>query len=191
MRRRQDRQARQSLAAARNGGRRSPVVPTCSGAGDRGGRVHWRRRIVGRAIQDAGRPKLSGITMAQNEPETVSTDQLLLHAASTGGARLALAALNEGASPDCRDPHGNTPLMRAATYGEAGMVKLLVDAGADLNVATEYGVTALMKAAIHDRTGAAKQLLMCGADGSLRDCDGLTAKEIAVRLGNGAVAAVL
>jgi ankyrin repeat protein len=60
-----------------------------------------------------------------------------------------------------------------------------------VNAVTEHGVTALMKAAIHDRTGAAQQLLMCGADGSLRDCDGLTAKEIAVRLGNGAVAAVL
>lgn len=59
-----------------------------------------------------------------------------------------------------------------------------------MNAATEHGVTALMKAAIHDRTGAEK-LLMCGADGSLRDCDGLTAKEMAVRRGNGAVAAVL
>lgn len=172
-------------------GRRSPVVPARSGARGRVGRVHWRRRIVGRAIRGAGRPKSSGSTMAQNEPETVSTDQLLLHAASTGDARLALAALNEGASPDCRDPHGNTPLMRAATYGEAGMVKLLADAGADVNAATGHGVTALMKAAIHDRPGAAQQLLMCGADGSLRDCDGLTAKEMAVRLGNGAVAAVL
>lgn len=41
--------------------------------------------------------------MTPNEPETVSTNQLLLHAASTGDAGRALA-LNEGASPDCRTP---------------------------------------------------------------------------------------
>lgn len=125
------------------------------------------------------------------KPEAVSAEQLFLYALSTGDIRLALAALNNGAAPDCRDHHGNTPLMRAATYGEVEMLKLLVDAGADINAVTEHGVTALMKTAIHDRVNAALELLSCGADVSLQDSNGLTAKEIAIKLGNKGVAAVL
>jgi ankyrin repeat protein len=71
------------------------------------------------------------------------------------------------------------------------MLLLLMDAGATLDAAAEYGITALMKAAIHDRADAAQELLKCGANAELRDVDGFTAKEIAVRLGNKAVAAVL
>lgn len=81
--------------------------------------------------------------------------------------------------------------MRAATYGDVKMLQLLMDAGATLDTVTEYGITALMKAAIHDRVDAARELLRCGANADLRDVDGFTAKEIAVRLENVAVAAVL
>ena len=146
---------------------------------------------VCRAFQGAENFRLTKDTMAQNQPEVVSAEQLLLHASSTGDMRLALAALNSGVAPDCRDHHGNTPLMRAATYGEVEMLKLLVDAGADINAVTEHGVTALMKTAIHDRVNAALELLSCGADVSLQDSDGLTAKEIAIKLGNKGVAAAL
>jgi uncharacterized protein len=71
------------------------------------------------------------------------------------------------------------------------MLQLLIDAGATLDAVTEHGITALMKAAIHDRADAAQALLQCGANADLRDVDGFTAKEIAVRLKNKAVAAVL
>lgn len=129
--------------------------------------------------------------MIQCEPKIVEVNQLLLHASSAGDLGLALAAIEKGADPDCRDPRGFTPLMRAATYGEVGMLQLLMDAGASLDTVTEYGVTALMKAAIHDRSGAAQELVRCGADTSLRDADGQTAKEIAIKLGNNTTAAVL
>lgn len=129
--------------------------------------------------------------MSHNKATAVEVDQLLLHAASAGDLDLALAAIAQGANPDCRDPHGLTPLMRAATYGDVRMLQLLIDAGAVLDAVTEYGITALMKAAIHDRADAAQELLRCGANASLRDVDGYTAKEIAVRLENSAVAAVL
>ncbi len=81
--------------------------------------------------------------------------------------------------------------MRAATYGDVEMLHLLLDAGADINATTEHGITALMKAAIHDRADAAQALLGHGADGNLQDSDGFTAKDIAARLGNKGVAAVL
>ena len=129
--------------------------------------------------------------MTQCEPLLVSVDHLLLHASSAGDFDLALAAVEKGANPDCRDPRGFTPLMRAATYGDVRMLQLLLDAGAILDAVTEHGVTALMKAAIHDRANAAQELLRCGADAGLRDADGFTAKEISVRLENNAVAAVL
>lgn len=48
-----------------------------------------------------------------------------------------------------------------------------------------------MKTAIHDRAKAAQVLLGYGADGGLRDSDGFTAKDIATKLANSEVAAVL
>lgn len=104
---------------------------------------------------------------------------------------LALMTVEKGADPNCRDPRGLAPLMRAATYGDVKMLQLLMDAGAVLDAATKYGITALMKAAIHDRADAAQELIRRGANASLRDVDGYTAKEIAVRLENKAVASVL
>lgn len=129
--------------------------------------------------------------MAQHEATAVDVNQLLLHAAAAGDLDMALAAIEKGANPVCRDPRGLTPLMRAATYGDVKMIQLLIDAGAKLDAVTEHGITALMKAAIHDRTDAAQELLRCGANAGLRDVDAFTAKEIAVRLGNNAVVAVL
>ncbi len=128
--------------------------------------------------------------MVEHE-STPSIDELLLHAASACDMKLARAALDKGAHLDCQDFHGNTPLMRAATYGDVEMLKLLIEMGANINAANEHGVTALMKAAIHDRAKAAQVLLDYGADGGLQDSDGFTAKDIAIRLGNGEVAAVL
>lgn len=131
-----------------------------------------------------------GNFMTQNETTAVDVNQLLLYAAAAGDLDLALATIEQGANPDCRDPRGLTPLMRAATYGDTKMLQLLIDAGATLDAVTEHGITALMKAAIHDRVDAARELLRCGANAGLRDIDGFTAEVIAVRLGNKAVAAV-
>lgn len=126
-----------------------------------------------------------------NTTDITSVDQLLLHAALAGDNNLALAALEEGADPNCRDQVGNTPLMRAAAHDDVVMLQLLVEAGADPNSVNQYGSTALIKAAIHDRANAAKELIRCGAQVGLRDTDGLTAKDIAIKIGSKEVIAVL
>lgn len=129
--------------------------------------------------------------MTQSAPDFVDVNELLLHAAAAGDVHLALTAIDRGASPNCRDPRGLTPLMRAATYDNVEMLQLLIDAGAEIDAATEHNVTALMRAAIHDRVAAARELIRCGAATNLRDVDGFTAKEVADRLGNKGVAAIL
>ena len=91
----------------------------------------------------------------------------------------------------CRDQVANTPLMRAAAHDDVVMLQLLVDAGADPNSVNQYGSTALIKAAIHDRANAAKELIRCGAQAGLRDTDGLTAKDIAIKNGSREVIAEL
>jgi ankyrin repeat protein len=126
-----------------------------------------------------------------NKTDLFSVDQLLLHASSSGDINLAIAALGKGADPNCRDQVGNTPLMRATAHDDVEMLRLLVDAGADLNSVNEFGSTALIKAAIHDRVNAAKELIRVGAKADLRDVDGLTAKDIAKKVGSKDVDAVL
>jgi hypothetical protein len=81
--------------------------------------------------------------------------------------------------------------MRAAAHDDVEMLHLLVDAGADPNAVNEFGSTALIKAAIHDRVNAATELIRVGAQAGLRDADGLTAKDIAIKVGSKDVAAVL
>jgi len=44
--------------------------------------------------------------MTQNETTAVDVNELLLHAAAAGDLDLAVAAIEKGADPDCRDPRG-------------------------------------------------------------------------------------
>ncbi|WP_409529403.1 ankyrin repeat domain-containing protein [Thiobacillus sp.] len=128
---------------------------------------------------------------SMNSADKIDVDQLLLHASLSGDVSLAHVALEGGANPNCRDQVGNTPLMRAAAHDDVAMLQLLVDAGADPNAVNQFGSTALIKAAIHDRVNAAKELIRCGAQTSVRDIDGLTAKDIAIKTGSKEVTAVL
>lgn len=126
-----------------------------------------------------------------NTTDNINLEQQLLHAASAGDMTMALAALEKGADPNCCDQVGNTPLMRAVAHDDVEMLFLLVDAGADLNAVNQFGSTALVKAAIHDMANTAKELIRCGAQVDLRDVDGLTAKDIAIKAGSKQVAALL
>ena len=70
----------------------------------------------------------------------------------------------------------------AASNGFDSFVRTLAELGADLNVkARDCGHTALHKAAYMGRSDTARVLVELGADASLRDIDGLTAREMAIR----------
>src|SRR5690242_10167994 len=64
-----------------------------------------------------------------------------------GDSRQIRAALDQGASVNARDEHGNTPLMLAAVYGDVAEMKLLLDRGAEVNAVNAEGVTPLIRAA--------------------------------------------
>src|SRR5215472_6270907 len=79
------------------------------------------------------------------EQPTLSRD--FFAALRAGDARMIRAALDQGASVNARDEHGNTPLMLAAVYGDVASMKLLLDRGAEVNVSNSEGATPLIRAA--------------------------------------------
>lgn len=78
------------------------------------------------------------------------TAWLPLHAAVSFGEKASVEALLKGgASPNCRDSGGNTPLHEvacSANPGAVGIARLLLDGGADPSLVNKTGQTALQKA---------------------------------------------
>jgi len=89
------------------------------------------------------------------------------------------AALDQGADPNARDAHGNTPLMLAAVYGDVSSMKLLLDHGAQVNVANAEGATPLIRAAYD--FDKARLLVEHGADVNARSALGQTPLMLAAR----------
>ena len=98
--------------------------------------------------------------------------------------RLLLA---QGVHPDING-YGATALHRACSWGSIRVVRALIDSGrADVNIVdTSFGdkQTPLMKAASADKAGIVALLLAAGADPLRTSARGLTAHEIAVKMGS-------
>jgi ankyrin repeat protein len=60
-------------------------------------------------------------------------------------------------------------------------MQVLLDKGANVNAQNRSGGTPLMWSAVYGHDDAARLLLSRGADASLKDSDGITAAEWAVR----------
>ncbi|MBI1216452.1 MAG: hypothetical protein GC185_11630 [Alphaproteobacteria bacterium] len=89
--------------------------------------------------------------------------------------------LEQGISPDVRDPAGDTALMRAAGGGFDDGVLLLLEKGADISLTGAKGRTALHKAAAGPSVGVAQQLAEAGASALARDEEGKTPLQYAER----------
>ncbi|XP_064507066.1 ankyrin repeat and SOCS box protein 3 isoform X1 [Pseudopipra pipra] len=91
-----------------------------------------------------------------------------LHQASfQGSTEIMEILLEKGASKNCRDDFGITPLFVAAQYGQLESLRLLVSHGADLNCQAKDRATPLLIAAQEGHLGCVELLLAAGADPNL------------------------
>ena len=107
-----------------------------------------------------------------------------LHVAAAAAAAECVAELlQHGASVDCTDIFGNTPLhviIAASDYADS--VTRLLTARADPNHLNDDGNSPLHIAAMHDRAGCMQQLLQHAGDPSITNVYGLSPHDISVRM---------
>lgn len=100
--------------------------------------------------------------------------------------------LEHGAKVDATDWNGNTAFMIAAANDDYDRAKLLFGHGADVNAVNFRGETALAQAVRRGDADAVKALVEeAKADTSVRDRFGLTAGQLAARLGQKEIASYL
>lgn len=103
----------------------------------------------------------------------------------TADDRCALALLNAGADSSLKHESGAMPIHLAAASNYLGALQALLDhRPQDVDAKTNIGITPLMMAATEGHAEAVRLLLQLGADRALKDDEGLTAKEVALKNGN-------
>ena len=103
---------------------------------------------------------------AADAPETHAR---LHDAAYHGDLEVVAELLRLGASADCQDADGCTPLRTAALMGHAPIALALLDAGASVDLADSNGFTPLYQAAFYGRVEAVRVLVKAGAAIDSRD----------------------
>jgi ankyrin repeat protein len=99
--------------------------------------------------------------------------------------RCALALLNAGADSSLKHESGAMPIHLAAASNYLGALQALLDRRPqDVDAKTNISITPLMMAATEGHAEAVRLLLKFGADRTLKDDEGLTAKEVAIKNGN-------
>ncbi len=106
--------------------------------------------------------------------------------------RCALALLKAGADSSLKHESGTMPVHLAAGSNYLGaLTELLERRPQDVDAKTNIGITPLMMAATEGHAEAVTLLLKFGADRTLKDDEGLTAKDVAVKNGNEALVPLL
>lgn len=106
--------------------------------------------------------------------------------------RCALALLKAGADASQRHESGAMPVHLAAASNYLGALQdLLIRRPQDVNAQTRTGITPLMTAATEGHADAINLLLKFGADRAVKDDDGLTAKDVAIKNGHGKLVSIL
>jgi ankyrin repeat protein len=99
--------------------------------------------------------------------------------------RCALALLKAGADSSIKHESGITPIHLAAASNYLGALQELLDRRPqDVDIKTNIGITPLMMAATEGHAEAVRLLLNFGADRTLKDDEGLTAKDVAIKNSN-------
>ncbi len=132
--------------------------------------------------EDVKRGLDSGMNIESAEPGREHT--ALHHAAYNGHTATVLFLIKQGATLDCRDHEGKTPLIHACTGPFPETVQALIKAGADVNAkGTAEGFTPLMMAAGLDQLKTVQILLDNGANKGAVDEDNDKAIDHARRAG--------
>jgi len=132
----------------------------------------------------------AGISGAVVDEDFISA---LMIAAMSGNSEMCEALLEGGADVNHVEPQGNkTALMFAAQSGSPTAVQLLLTKNGDPSKVDNEGATPLMWAAVSNKADCAKVLASQGLK-DVRNKEGLTALEVAQRMGesHAAAAAVL
>ena len=113
-------------------------------------------------------------------------------AAYNGDKQAVIKILESKPDPDHRDSFGGTALHGAMFQGDTSIILLLLEYGFDPNAkGTRNGYTPLHDAVWASNKEAAKILLEHGADPSIKNKDGLTAYEFAVKSNKQEIALVI
>ena len=132
--------------------------------------------------EDVKRALDSGMSIEAAEPGRAHTAPH--HAAYNGHTATVLFLIKQGATLDCRDHEGKTPLIHACTGPFPETVQALIKAGADVNAkGTAEGFTPLMMAAGLDQLKSVHILLENGANKEAVDEDNDKAIDHARRAG--------
>ncbi|NXQ81286.1 ASB3 protein, partial [Nyctibius grandis] len=100
-------------------------------------------------------------------PHSWSGWNSLHQAAFQGFTEIMKILLEKGASKECKDDFGITPLFVAAQYGKLESLRLLVSHGADVNCQAKDGATPLLIAAQEGHVECVELLLSNGANPNL------------------------
>jgi ankyrin repeat protein len=99
--------------------------------------------------------------------------------------RCALALLKAGADSSPKHESGAMPIHLAAASNYLGALQALLDRRPhDVDAKTNIGITPLMMASTEGHAEAVRLLLKFGADRTLKDDEGLTARDVAIKNGN-------
>ena len=132
--------------------------------------------------EDVKRGLDSGMNIESAEPGRKHT--ALHHAAYNGHTATVQFLIKQGATIDCRDHEGKTPLIHACTGPFPETVQALIKAGADVNAkGSGEGFTPLMMAAGLDQLKTVQILLANGANKDAVDEDNDKAIDHARRAG--------
>jgi len=129
------------------------------------------------AKSDSGMTALMLAMNPNSEPDSYKIVSLLLDA---------------GADVNSESGGNNTALMEAGHKGLTSVVELLIEKGALVDIQNKYGETALIVSSMEGGEPAVvKALLKANANKDLKDVDGLTAFDMAVKTGSTEIAALL
>jgi len=116
-------------------------------------------------------------------------NDLLVYHAYFGSAKQVKSVLEKGANPDTRDEH-NWPVLAVVSDrndpASLAIAKQLIDAGVDVNASHQHNYP-LINAIRNKNVSLVYELLLAGANVFVRDGNGLSATQLAQKIGNSTI----
>ena len=129
-------------------------------------------------------PFFPALIFPQEAGEVVYPPAAILNAAYMGDIEMMKLILGTQHDKDIRDSMGGTALHIAIFSENLEVIKLLLDHGFDINaVVPSNGYTPLHYCVWFNKANAARYLIACNADRSIKDNNGMTPLEKAMKEG--------